>query len=468
MSSSLPPLLENATRDLAQFAANLRFEDIPAEAVDRIKLSVLDGMGCCLFGATLPWTRKVADLALGEKAAPVASLIGMGKKTSPALAALVNSTAGHAFELDDIHKESIIHAGSIAPPVALAIAEMRGDLSGKDLITAMVAGYEVGTRVGNAATTSLFFRGFHPQGTSGVFVAGATAARALNLDAGQFQHTLGMVGSQAGGLMAAQEGAMVKRFHSGRAAQSGVYSALLAKSGFTGIPDALEAAYGGYLSSYSDKPNPSRLTAGLGTIWETLNVGYKPHASVTSIHTALDGLSDIMREHKLKPDDIARIETGLSRMTHVHCAWDYKAQGVTAAQMNLYYGLAVIAHDGVAFTEQYRPERLNDPKILAFIKKIHAYLDPDIEAKGAAFRHMARIKVKLSDGREIHKEVADRRGSPENPLKPEDIVYKFRHVTKSCLSTQARNKVIDLVQRLDSESSVGELIKRVARKVKAS
>jgi 2-methylcitrate dehydratase PrpD len=465
VSENAKPLIENATRDLARFAAGLRFEDLPKDVVERIKLSALDSIGCCLFGATLPWTRKVVELADAEGAKPAASFMGMGKKSSVSLAALVNGTSGHAFELDDIHKESIVHAGSIATPVALGYAEQKGGSCGRDVIAAMTAGYEVGHRVGSAATQSLFFRGFHPQGTSGVFVAAATAARALGLDAGQFQHALGIAGSQAGGLMAAQEGAMVKRFHSGRAAQSGVYSAQLAKSGFTGITDVLEAAYGGYLSTYSDKPNPARLTDGLGTQWETLAVGYKPHAAVTSIHTALDALGDIMREQKLKPDDIARVETGLSPMTHLHCAWDYKAQGVTAAQMNLYYGLAVIAFDGVAFTDQYCEERLDDPKIFDFIKRIKASIDPEIKKMGAAFRHAARMNVTTHDGRSFDKLALHRRGSPENPLKPEEIVYKFRHVVGSCLAADRIERVIALVQALETLDNTNELIQLIAAPV---
>ena len=458
MSSSQLPLLENATRDLAQFAATLRYEDIPREAVECIKLSVLDSIGCCLFGATLPWTRTVAALVEGEGAQPVASLMGMGRKSSVSLAVLVNSTAGHAFELDDIHKESIVHPGSLAMPVAMAFAEAAGGATGRDVITGMIAGYEVGTRVGSAATMSLFLRGFHPQGTSGAFVAAATAGRMLKLDAGQMQHALGIVGSQAGGLMAAQEGAMVKRFHSGRAGQSGVYSAQLAQRGFTGITDVLEAPYGGYLSTYSDKPNPQRLTAGLGTVWETVNVGYKPHASVTSIHTALDALADIMRENKLGADDIAEVDAGLSHMTHVHCAWEYKAQGVTAAQMNLYYGLAVIALDGMAFVDQYREDRLRDPKILDFIKRVRAHVDPEIEGMGAAFRHAARMTVKTRDGRILRREILHRRGSPENPLQPEDVEYKFRNVARSCLSQAHTDKVMKLVGSLDTLDSTAELI----------
>jgi 2-methylcitrate dehydratase PrpD len=274
-----------------------------------------------------------------------------------------------------------------------------------------------------------------------------------------------MAGSQAGGLMAAQEGAMVKRFHSGRAAQSGVYCAQLAQRDFTGIPDVLEAAYGGYLAVYSDTPNAARLTDGLGKEWETLNVGYKPHASVTSIHTALDGLTEIMREMKISANDIAKLETGLSPMTHVHCAWEYKAQGVTAAQMNLYYGLAVTALDGMAFTEQYKESRLNDPAIFDFISRVSAYVDPEIEKMGAAFRHAARVRVTDKSGRVIEKFLHHRRGSPENPLKPEDIEYKFRHVVSGCLSKTNIDRAVKLVASLDKLDSTNELTSLMAEKV---
>jgi 2-methylcitrate dehydratase PrpD len=251
---------------------------------------------------------------------------------------------------------------------------------------------------------------------------------------------------------------MVKRFHCGRAAQSGVYSALLAQRGFTGVPDVLEAPYGGFLSSLSDKPNAQRLTAGLGTVWETVNVGYKPHASVTSIHTALDALADLMRENKLKADDIATVDAALSHMTYVHCAWEYKAQGVTAAQMNLYYGLAVIALDGMAFVDQYREDRLRDPRIFDFILRITARVDPELEAMGAAFRHAARVGITTRDGRAFTREILHRRGSPENPLKPADVEYKFRHVARSCLTPANVDKVMQLVAKLDTLESTGELI----------
>jgi 2-methylcitrate dehydratase PrpD len=458
MSASQPPLLANATRDLARFNAQLRFENIPPQVVEHMKLSLLDSIGVCLHGVTLPWTRHVQALVEAEGAAAQASIFGSGKKTSMANAVLVNSTAGHAFELDDIHKESIIHPGSLAFPVALACAEHKGTASGRDLITAMIAGYEVGARVGNAATVRLLLKGFHPQGTSGAFAAAASAAHMLGLDASATLHAFGIVGSQAGGLMAAQEGAMVKRFHSGRAAQSGIYSALLASRGFTGIEDVLEAAYGGYLVTHSDQPEPHKLVAGLGTTWETANVGYKPYAAVTSIHTALDALAQIMRENKLTADDLAEVEASLSQATYVHCAWEYKGQGVTAAQMNLYYGLAMIALDGTAFVEQYREERLRDPRVLSLIPRIKARVDPQIEAMGAQFRHAARVRVTTRDGRTLNAELLNRRGSVENPLAHEDVVYKFRQVVRSCLPPAHIERTIALVQEMEKQRNLNELI----------
>ena len=462
MSASKPPLLLNATRDLARFAATLQFDDIPPEVIGHIKLSILDSIGVCLHGVTLPWTRHVQDMVEAEGARAEASIFGSGKKTSAANAVLVNSTAGHAFELDDIHKESIIHPGSLALPVALALAEAQGSASGQALITAIVAGYEVGARVGNAATVRLLLNGFHPQGTSGAFVAAATAARMLGLDPDQTLHCLGIVGSQAGGLMAAQEGAMVKRLHSGRAAQSGIYSAQLARRGFTGVEDVLEAAYGGYLVTHSDNPAPEKLTAGLGTIWEVSNVGFKPYAAVTSIHTALDALLQIIRDNGLGADDIAAVDVAISEATYVHCAWEYKAQGLTAAQMNLYFGLAMIAIDGNAFVEQYREDRLQDPAVLDFIGRITARIDPEIEAMGAAFRHAARVSVRTHDGRSLDAEILNRRGSAENPLSADDVERKFRDVVRSCLPAAQIEDLIGLVQGLESQSTVDDLVRIMA------
>ena len=458
MSTKNSPLVQDASKALADFASHLQYDAIPQDVVTRMKMCVLDSIGCCLHGVTLPWTKSVESMVMDEGASPIASIFGTPYKTSAGNAALVNGTAGHAFEFDDMHKESILHPGSIAIPVLFALVEKLGKVSGKDFLTAMVCGYEVGARVGNAASIQLFFDGFHPQGTSGVFVGAAAAGRLLNLNSTQMLDCLGIAGSQAGGLMAAQEGAMVKRFHSGRAAQSGIYSALLAQKGLTGISNVLEAAYGGYLSTYSTSPKPERLLSGLGEVWEAGQVGFKPYACVTSIHSSLDALLLIMRTNQLKPDDIAKIDVGLSPMTFTHCAWEYKAQGVTAAQMNLYFNMASVAFDGVLFTEQYSEAKLTDPKLLAFMKKVNAYIDSGIENMGVAYRHASRVKVTTTMGKVYSQEILDRRGSPENPLSKSDVQFKFRNVVSGILRESQIDEMIELVDRMEDLSDLDRLI----------
>ena len=169
MTASLPPLLPHATRDLARFAAATRFADLPATVVERVKLSLLDGLGVCLHGSTLPWTERLRDVVLEDGGKPLASIWNNGTKVGLTSAVLVNSTAGHAFEMDDIHKESILHLATRFVGADGTRAGRGADptLSGQDIVAAIAIGAEIGVRIGNAATMALFLNGFHPQGTSG-------------------------------------------------------------------------------------------------------------------------------------------------------------------------------------------------------------------------------------------------------------------------------------------------------------
>jgi aconitate decarboxylase len=462
MSSSQSPLLPNATRDLAKFAAETQPGEIPADVIERIKLSVLDGLGVCLHGTTLPWTRKVYEVVQEEGGNRAASLWGTGRQTSLTNAVLFNSTAGHAFEMDDIHKESIVHPNSLAVPVALALAEVDPSLSGRDLVTALALGYEVGLRIGNAATTSLFLNGFHPQGTSGAFVAAVTAGRLLRLDTSQMQHALGIAGSMGAGLMAAQEGAMVKRLHAGRAAQSGLLAALLAKRGFTGIHDIVEAPYGGFLSSFSRTPNVDRLLEGLGDDWEAGKVGFKMYPNVTSIHAALDALRSILLEENVTAAQVEKIDVGCGHMTFVHTAWDYRPVSVTAAQMNMYYGLSVMGLRGNVSAADYSEDAIDDPEILAFMPRINIAVDPEIEGRGPAYRHAARIAVRTADGRTLGRAVLHRRGSPENPVTRQDVEAKFAANVSRLLTPGSADGLKHLAARLDALANAGEIIRIIA------
>ena len=253
---------------------------------------------------------------------------------------------------------------------------------------------------------------------------------------------------------------MVKRLHAGHAARAGVEAALLARSGFSGIENVIEAAYGGFLSAHSPSPQSERLLSGLGECFEILNVGIKPFATVTSIHTCLQGLAAIMSEHGLRSEDIARIRAGVSRATHVHCAWPYRGQSVAAAQMNLYFGLAVMAMDGDASAPQFTEERLNDPEILQFIARIEAHVDEEIDADGAAARHAARIEVEARSGDRFRRFVKDRLGSPEKPLSEARIREKFRSNAGAIMDAAGVNGLEALLGAIETLDDVSIIARR--------
>lgn len=446
-----------ATALLGRFAAELRFESLPQEVVAHARLCVLDALGCCLHGNTLSWTRTLAEMAEAEGARPEASVWGTGLRTSAALAGLVNGTGGHGFELDDLHTAGLLHVGTLAVPAALALAEARGGVDGRTLISAVVAGFEVGLRVGMAGTHSLFHRGWHPQGTSGTFAAAAAAARLLGLDAEAARHALALAASQAAGLMAAQEGAMAKRLHGGRAVQSGIYAALLAERGFTGIANAIEAPYGGFLSSFTDRAEPDLLAAGLGERWETLAIGFKPNPTVSCVQGPIKALRSLMREHAVGATEIERVDVACSTFTHRHCVWPYRAEGVTEAQMNLAYALAVTALDGDAFVEQYREERVAAPDVMGFAQKVHATADPAIDAEGPPLRDHIRLTLTVAGGRRLERELRYRPGSPEDPMSVSGIEDKFRRLCALTGVAARADAIVSAVARLDRLADVTEL-----------
>ena len=456
------PVIPAVTLELAHFAADLNYQQLPKAVVEHAKLALLDGVGVILQGRQLLWSQMLTELVINDGGTPEASLIGSAVKVPAAAAALVNATAGHAFELDDIHRDSIVHPNSICVPVALNMAERAGGCSGQKIITAIVAGYEIANRIGAAAGTDLLLRGFHPQGTAGAIAAAVTAGKILDLTAAQMLNAIGIAGSLGAGLMAAQEGAMVKRLHSGRAAEAGVRAALLAEQGFTGIENLVEANYGGFLSSFAGHTdNWQRALADLGQGWETTKTGFKPHATVTSIHSSLDSLQKIMRQNDLSVGDILRVDAGISHPTYVHCAWPFESQSITAAQMNLAYGLAMIAIDGVAFVDQFTEDRLHDPDVLAFIKRVHATVDPEIAELGPAFRHMAKLTVTTVDQRVFQHVERHRRGSPENPVSAEDLAAKFQALTAPVLSTERQAAVqahIDMIDTLNDSRQLVDLL----------
>lgn len=459
-SAGFAGMAAGATRALAEFSSALKYEALPAAVIEQAKTCVLDTLGCCLFGATLPSVQKLAAMLMEENCAQQAAAFGFSKRTSASHAALINGTSAHAFQLDEIHIGATLHPGSVAVPAVLALAEGNGGASGRDLITALVAGYEVGLRVGLAVKGGMFARGFHNQGTSGVFVAAAAAARLLGLDAVQTQHALGIAGSQAAGLMAVQEGAMTKGFHSGRAAQSGVYAAKLARLGYTGIPDVLETDYGGFLSSLVGECAQEALTADLGTRWEILKVGFKPAPASNGSIVAMAALDEIMRTHNLTANDIESVTAHVSTNTLHHCGWEYdpaRVQGVLAAQMNLRYGMAVMALERRATVDQFTAAKMLDPVILEFVRRVRVELEPAFDADGGKHRVACRAEVVCRNQARHAAQVLFRKGSHEDPMTAAEISAKFMDLAGKSVTPDAARRIAGAVARLEQLENSNEL-----------
>ena len=449
---------DGATKSLAKFAAELEFNKIPENILNYLKLLFLDGVGCCIHGNTLEWTKTLEEVVTNKEDNNQCSIIGTHKKTTLLNAVLINSTAGHGFESDDIHRESILHPNSIVVPVSINVAEKIGNINGKKFLTSVVAGYEVATRIGSAAGTELLLRGFHPQGTHGTIAAAITAGKLMDLNTDQMVHAIGIAGSLGAGLMAAQEGAMVKRLHSGRAAQAGVLAAQLSAKNFTGIQNIVEADYGGFLSSFSGKNDFNRSIRNLYKEWECMNTGIKPYASVTSIHTALDCLKNIMEKNNISVKNIKNIKAKISHPTYVHCAWDYKNHNITSAQMNIYYGLALIALEGELFVNQFSKDKISNPEILNFMKKITAEVDPKIESLGHEFRHMASIELTTNDNKRFNHTEKYRKGSPENPLTKDQIISKFKSLASYSYDETQVSKIKEKIENIELSNNIENLI----------
>ncbi len=448
---------KSPTRELARFVAELTYEKIPLPTIEHIKLCLLDTLGCGLFGSTLPWAKIVADFARDMGGKRESTLLGYHVKIAAPNAALANGTAIHAFELDDLHKTAICHPGSVAVPPALALAESIGGCNGKEFLTAIVAGYEVTIRVGMSVGTSHLQKGFHPAATNGAFGAGAAAGRIIRLDADMMTHALGIAGTQAAGLMAAQYSAMVKRMHAGRAAQSGVYGALLARRGLTGITNILEAEYGGYCSTMSDACDLEKLTVGLGKKFEAARVGFKPYAAGGSTHTSHEAVKSIMEKNNLTADMISKITIHATTATYQHTSWEYKPEGVTAAQMNTQYVVAITALEHEAFIDQFTEEKINDPGVIEFSRKVEVIPSPELDKLGPELRHAVIAEIKTTDGRMFTERTDTAKGSERKPMSNDEVFRKYRILSGKVLSKRRVAVLQDAVLNIEKIKDIREL-----------
>lgn len=369
------------TRELANWISSLRYEDLPQRTCEVVRIAILDTVGAGIYGYTTPWAQMLLKWAK-RGAAPNGEAHVWGEAT-PSLrtadAALVNGTAAHAFEVDDYHNAKL-HCGAAVIPAALAVAE-KSNSPGRDLVTAIAAGYEIMIRSSLALNPSAArLRGWHLTGVCGPFGAAAACASLLKLNTEETAWALGLAGTQGAGLWAFNaDGTMSKRLHPGKAAHSGVLAAELAQLGFTGPTQIYEFADGGVLKAFSDASDPALLTRDLGAAFHVDQNSIKPYSCCGSTHSYIDSALALRKKLGAPWDSNRRVRVGTAKVVDVQCGFDYVPSSALNAQMSLRYTVAAALIEGQVLPGQFTDAKIADPVITTLAGRIELVPDPELD-----------------------------------------------------------------------------------------
>ena len=450
------------TRALAENIANSSFSKLPASVVEFAKLLVLDTLGVGIYGATLPWSDRLRATAQAMEAPGKVSVWCTPLRFSAPTAAMINATAVHAFELDDVGPGG--HNGSVTLSSALAIAQHIGKLSGAELINALVTGVETASRINNSVGRIPHEgMGFHNPGLMGTFASMASAACALHLSADDIVHALGHAGQQAASLMFTHHGGMGKRLLAGQAARAGTFAALLAQNGFTNAPNVFEAEYGGFCAAHTGNRNPpaydlTQITRDWGVKYDTERIRFKMWATRVPNHGTCEAIRAIRKTHPVPVSEIKQVCIRLGRGYLQNVAWAYTPTTITSAQLNLYYVCAIMLLENDVFTAQFTEEKIRDPKVLDLIKRIDISHDPALDGKG--YVEGNPVEIELLDG-QVLSAWGKARGDKDNPVHYEDVAEKFTKLTTGQLTHQQQKQVIDLCEHLETLPDVSALLATV-------
>ena len=453
------------TGRLATWVESLTWEAIPAPVRDRALDLILDGIACALVGAQLPWSRIATDAVLALEGAGDCAVIGTGRTTSAPAATLLNSTFIQGFELDDFHPVAPVHSASLIVPSLLATASLLPRaVTGRELITAAVAGFETGPRVGHALHGSqMLSRGWHSGPVFGTHTAAMAAGKLRGLSAGRLEDALGFAATQSAGLMSAQYEAMGKRMQHGFAARNGFYAAGLAAAGYTGIKRVFEREYGGFLAVFGEghDPRPESITEGLGTQWETTIIMVKSYAVMGGLHGAVEAARAV--RDRVKIDQIERIDLRVGNVVYHHGWWQpERPLTPIGGQMNIGYATAVTLLDGTALPEQFTAERLDADDVWALLNRTHVTLDAEIDALPLTERFSTYLDITLTDGTVISEVVVSPHGSPLDPVTRDEVVDKYRALTSRVLDSRRQAAIEETVLGLGNADDIRPLIELLA------
>ncbi len=454
--------MPNETMRLADYAAKLRLEDVPADVVQRARDTIADAVGTIVFGYDLPWSQIIVAQARRSGPGGRSRILGLGGPLVQAqAAAFANGALAHAFELDNLTKPgSGVHPGAILLSAGLAIAQERG-LTGRDLLTAFIAGSEVMIRIGRATKHTNESRGFHAPGTTGPFGGAIAVGKLLRFDADRMTNALGIAGSLSCGLLEFAKsgtGAMVKRLHLGRAAESGVLAGSLAADGFTGPTSVLEGPFG-FLRVFCTDFDEAELTRGLGETYVTRTVLMKRFACHISAHTSVQAILDLRAEHGFSGNDVAAIRiAGNEKMAKVNNI--PRPKDVMMCQYSIPFSVALAHYRDPRDPRSYDESALNEPAIRSLAERV------TITVASGHHDHAtiaADVAVELKDGRVLKKVVSDFKGTPENPLQQADLRDRFMLLTRHC-RTSDMERVFARLQNIEAETNLDWLAVEAAAK----
>lgn len=446
------------TRKVATLCHGIDYDSLPGEVVDRVKYLLLDYLGVAIRGtlsdSSLPVYRFLDRRSTPANGVPVC---GTALRVDAPYAALALGIAAHSLELDDVVNAASLHPGVSVMSAALATGYQTG-CSGRELVEAIVSGYEVMVKLGIALDPAAHYaQGFHPTATCGTFAAAVTVARLLRLDAKKICHALGIAGSQAAGSMEfLTEGSFTKRFHGGWSAHAGMVAAMLAAEGFTGPTTILEGKFG-FLHAYSKASDPDKVLAGWGEPYEVMHTSIKPHACCRYKQGSIDAILQIVRDHQLRPEDIAQIDVAILRAGSALVAVPVEAKMrpkcVVDAQFSMPFGAAVAVLRGSAFLNQYTLDNVNALDIQAFMAKVRCVDDASIE-EDFPQKWPAHVKVTTQGGQLYSCRLDHPKGDPENPLSWQELIGKFQNLAGEVLAAEKCAAIVAGVRALDSSESI--------------
>jgi 2-methylcitrate dehydratase PrpD len=453
--------------DLARFASTIDAAALDEAVVKAVKSNILDTLSCALAGSSAKAIAEVRGLVEEWAGAPQADMFVFGGKYPAHHVAFVNGGMSHARDYDDTHDAAILHAGVSTVPAAIAAGQLRGRLSGPDLIAAVAAGLEVTCRLGIATQVDIVESGFIYTSLLGYFGATAAAGRGLGLNEEQMLNAFGIVySSVAGNHQVTRDASLMKRLQPGLAAQAAVLAVQLAKRGIRGAQHVFEGADGFIRVYLHDRLDAAIVRKDLGRRFELLNLSYKPYPCCRDTHAAVDAVLRIRAKANRPADDIESIRVGLTgpgyQMVCVPEEVRLAPRTIVEAQFSIPYTVATAWVDGKLGMKHFSDEGLQRTDILSLAKRIQPYVDEEIDRDWHRFVTPGRVIVRFRDGQTIEERVDYPKGHPNNPMTESEFAEK----TADCATFTAKPMQKDLaerltatVRRLDSIDDIGDLLR---------